>query len=100
MTIINETYDVDGYDPGRPNGNVVERVEDNGDGTHTRTVFDEKGNVVDRDTFAVEAAPAAPLTAEEKVAELAALLVEKGVATEAEVVAKLERADAAEVKPR
>ena len=40
------------------------------------------------------------ITAPAPHAELAALLVEKGVATEAEVVAKLERADAAEVKPR
>lgn len=96
------TYGLGGFDPDHPNGNIVEQVEDNGDGTHTRTVFDEKGNVVGKpETYPVDAPPPAPLTAEEKVAELAALLVEKGVATEAEVVAKLERADAvAEVKPR
>lgn len=94
------TYGLGGFDPDHPNGNIVEQVEDNGDGTHTRTVFDEKGKPTATETFAVDVPPAAPLSVEEKVAELAALLVEKGVATEAEVVAKLERADVAEVKPR
>ena len=73
-------------------GNLVEQVEDNGDGTHTRTVF-EKGEPSERETFAVDVPPPPPLTAEEKVAELAALLVEKGHITEAEVAAKLERAE-------
>ena len=97
MTIICETFrSVEGD----PLSRLAEQVEDNGDGTHTRTVFDEKGNPTERETYAVDTPPAAPLTAEEKVAELAALLVEKGVATEAEVAQKLERAEVAEVKPR
>ena len=95
------TYGLGGFDPDHPNGNIVEQVEDNGDGTHTRTVFDEKGNVAETETYPIDTPPPAPLSAEEKVEALTALLVEKGVATEAEVVAKLERtADAEVVKPR
>lgn len=34
-----------GYDPDHPNGNVIESVIDNGNGTGTRTAYDDKGQV-------------------------------------------------------
>lgn len=39
------TYGLGGYDPDHPNGNVVEQVIDNGDGTGTRTVYNPDGTV-------------------------------------------------------
>ncbi len=61
------------------------------------TATEETELVTDRAANAkAEAETVAPLSADEKVAELAALLVEKGVATEAEVAQKLERAADAE----
>ena len=39
------TYGLGGYDPEHPNGNIVEQVVDNGDGTGVRTLFDADGNV-------------------------------------------------------
>ncbi len=38
------TYGPGGYLPEIPGGNVVERIVDNGDGTGTRTTYDEHGN--------------------------------------------------------
>ena len=38
---MNETtYGPGGFDPSHPNGNIVEQVVDNGDGTGTRTTYD------------------------------------------------------------
>lgn len=39
------TYGVGGFDPEHPNGNVVERTVDNGDGTGTRTTYHPDGTV-------------------------------------------------------
>jgi hypothetical protein len=39
-----ETYGPGGYIAEHPSGNVIERVIDNGDGTGTRTTYDEHGN--------------------------------------------------------
>lgn len=66
------------------------------------TSKEEAAVVAERAATAKAVAEAvAPLTAEEKVEALTALLVEKGVATEAEVAQKLERVEVvAEVKPR
>lgn len=38
------TYGIGGELSDHPNGNVVERIVDNGDGTGTRTTYDEHGN--------------------------------------------------------
>ena len=38
------TYGHGGYLADHPNGNVIMRVVDNGDGTGTRTTYDEYGN--------------------------------------------------------
>ena len=38
------TYGEGGYLKDHPNGNIVERVTDNGDGTGTRITYDAKGN--------------------------------------------------------
>lgn len=42
----NVTFGLGGHLPEHPNGNVAERVVDNGDGTGTRTVYDGAGQVV------------------------------------------------------
>lgn len=42
---MNESYFPGGWLPDQPNGNVAERFVDNGDGTGTRTTYDEHGNV-------------------------------------------------------
>lgn len=41
---MNESYFPGGWLPDQPNGNVIMRVVDNGDGTGTRTTYDELGN--------------------------------------------------------
>jgi len=41
----NITYGLGGYLADHPTGNVIERVVDHGDGTGTRTTYDEHGNV-------------------------------------------------------
>lgn len=46
MSVMDEVYGPGGYDPDHPTGNVIERVENRGDGTGTRTTFDADGNVV------------------------------------------------------
>ena len=40
-----ELFGLGGFDPNHPNGNVVERIVDNGDGTGTRTTFHPDGTV-------------------------------------------------------
>lgn len=42
---MSTTYGIGGYDPEHPNGNIVEQVVDNGDGTGTRTVYHPDGTV-------------------------------------------------------
>lgn len=44
-------YGPGGFDPSHPNGNIVEQVADNGDGTGTRTTYDDKGTVVETETI-------------------------------------------------
>lgn len=39
------TYGPGGYNPEHPNGNIVEQVIDNGDGTGTRTTYHPDGTV-------------------------------------------------------
>ena len=43
----NVTFGVGGYLADHPNGNVAERLVDNGDGTGTRTVYAEDGTVAE-----------------------------------------------------
>ena len=38
------TYGEGGYLKDHPNGNISERIVDNGDGTGVRTTYDEHGN--------------------------------------------------------
>lgn len=45
MALGSVTYGIGGYDPGHANGNVIERLVDNGDGTGTRTTYDAAGEV-------------------------------------------------------
>lgn len=40
------TYGEGGYLKDHPNGNISERIVDNGDGTGVRTTYDADGNVV------------------------------------------------------
>ena len=40
-----ELFGLGGFDPNHPNGNVVERTVDNGDGTGTRTTYLPDGTV-------------------------------------------------------
>ena len=47
MTDPTVTYGIGGFDPGHANGNVIERLVDNGDGTGTRTRYDAAGEVAD-----------------------------------------------------
>ena len=42
---LNITYGLGGYLPEHPNGNVIEQVVDNGDGTGTRTTYTPEGEV-------------------------------------------------------
>ena len=44
MSDHTDIYGLGGWLPGHPNGNVIERTVDNGDGTGTRTVYDVDGN--------------------------------------------------------
>ena len=39
------TYGPGGFDPSHPNGNIIEQVVDNGDGTGTRTLYGPDGQV-------------------------------------------------------
>ena len=39
------TYGPGGFDPSHPNGNIIEQVVDNGDGTGTRTIYGPDGQV-------------------------------------------------------
>ena len=43
--MLSITYGLGGYDADHPNGNVVERTVDHGDGTGTRTTFHPDGTV-------------------------------------------------------
>ena len=45
MALGSVTYGIGGYDPGHANGNVIERLVDNGDGTGTHTTYDAAGEV-------------------------------------------------------
>jgi len=38
-------YSPGGFDPSHPNGNIIEQVVDNGDGTGTRTLYGPDGQV-------------------------------------------------------
>lgn len=66
MTSESVTYGIGGYDPGHPNGNVAERVVDNGDGTGTRTIYDAAGKTIGTEalTGLPVAGPEPDLTAE------------------------------------
>lgn len=98
-------YGLGGYDPDHPNGNVVEELVDNGDGTATVTVYDTEGKPVSVETVPYER-PVVPLSDTE---QLVALLTTKSVLSldeaenltgkRAELVAEAEAwAVAAEVK--
>lgn len=69
------SYGIGGYLPDHPNGNIIERVVDNGDGTATRTTYDGNGQVSDEVTFPFTSDPVPP-TLDEGVAELRATVAE------------------------
>lgn len=57
---MNETtYGPGGFDPSHPNGNIIEQVVDNGDGTGTRTTYDDDGTVTE--TATVTGLPVPPV---------------------------------------
>ncbi len=69
MTMHNVTY--------LPDGSVVERIIDNGDGTGTRTVYDAGGNVTSTEQLTGLPIPVEPEpTAEERLATLLAALTD------------------------
>ena len=69
------SYGIGGYLPDHPNGNIVARTVDNGDGTATRTTYSPEGQVADEVTFPFMADPVPP-TLDEGVAELRATVAE------------------------
>lgn len=52
------SYGIGGFDPEHPNGNIVSRLVDNGDGTGTLTTYDANGDVLDTDSLTGLALPA------------------------------------------
>lgn len=66
----NITYSVGGYLPEHPNGNVIERCVDNGDGTGTLTTYDSDGEVV-----SVEELSGLPVAEPEPIDPMSALRV-------------------------
>lgn len=69
------SYGIGGYLPDHPNGNIIERVVDNGDGTATRTTYGPEGQVVEEVTYPHTPDPVLPTVADE-VAELRATVAE------------------------
>jgi hypothetical protein len=45
------SYGIGGYQPDHPNGNIVEKVEDNLDGTATVTTWNKNGEVIGSEKF-------------------------------------------------
>lgn len=72
--IVATVYGPGGYDPDLPNGNVVERILDNGNGTGEFVTYDTSGVETSRETISLptEAPPPPTPTAEERIAELEA----------------------------
>ena len=68
-----ETYGPGGYIAEHPSGNVIERVIDNGDGTGTRTTWDEHGNETSVEQLTGLPIPE-PATAEITLADVTAAL--------------------------
>lgn len=68
MIYVGVTYGPGGYDPAHPNDNIVQTIEDNGDGTGQLTVFGPDGAI----EF-VEQRTDLPLPEPEPVDELAEL---------------------------
>lgn len=77
MSTTQITYGLGGYDPAHPNGNIVEEVVDNGDGTGIRTTYTPEGEVdtVEQLTGLPIPVPPEP-TAEERLATLLAALTD------------------------
>lgn len=73
MTIIETTYGLGGHDADHPNGNIVEHVIDNGDGTCDVVTFDSKGKPVSAERLEHEKAPEPGPT---DIERLAAVLVD------------------------
>ena len=69
-----ETYGPGGYIAEHPSGNVIERVIDNGDGTGTRTTYDEHGNVTSVEQLTDLPIPEQESPAEITLADVAAAL--------------------------
>jgi YD repeat-containing protein len=67
------TYGPGGYLPEIPGGNVVETVVDHGDGTGTRTTYDEHGQVTATEELTGLPIPE-PIPAEITLADVAAAL--------------------------
>ena len=66
-------YGSGGFDPSHPNGNIIEQVVDNGDGTGTRTTYDADGQVAGTEELTGLPNPEpAPPSLGEQVAELQA----------------------------
>jgi len=81
MTEPQITYGLGGWDPEHPNGNVVERVVDHGDGTGTRTFFGPDGQEIG--TEPVVGLPLAEPTSTVDLSALLATVTEKAEANRA-----------------
>ena len=68
------TYGHGGYLADHPNGNVIMRVVDNGDGTGTRTTYDEHGNETSVEQLTDLPIPEQESPAEITLADVAAAL--------------------------
>ena len=67
------TYGEGGYLKDHPNGNISERIVDNGDGTGVRTTYDADGNVTATENLTGLPIPA-PAPVEVALADVAAAL--------------------------
>lgn len=85
MTEPQITYGLGGWDPEHPNGNVVERVVDHGDGTGTRTFFGPDGQETGTEQVPGLPIPQAPepvvLPLADEIATARALLISSATNT-------------------
>ena len=70
-------YGPGGFDPSHPNGNIIEQVVDNGDGTGTRTLYGPDGQVTGTEALTGLPIPDPP-AADPPAADPAAVLATVG----------------------
>jgi hypothetical protein len=75
MSIV---YGVGGYDPDHPNGNVVEQVTDNGDGTGELVRFNPDGTIAATEALTELPIPPAPDPTELALEVLAEVVAARG----------------------